>query len=101
MAHKHADALTLRRLQVVPYPLWDQEDQTMQTPKPPFIWDETQARHQAYLQAVEQWQLERAVLATRPTQRRSAPVTVVQHVIRWGQRLLESGRPAMPADEIW
>ncbi len=52
----------------------------MQTPKTPFIWDEVQARQQAYIQAVEQWQLERAVLATRPTHRRSTPVTIARRV---------------------
>ena len=38
----------------------------MHTPKTPFIWDEAQARHLDYLQAVEQWQLERAVLVPAP-----------------------------------
>ena len=73
----------------------------MHTPKTPFIWDEAQARHLDYLQAVEQWQLERAVLATSPTHRRSPPVTIAQRVIHWGRRLLASGRPAAPAEEIW
>jgi hypothetical protein len=73
----------------------------MQTPNTPFVGDEAQARHQAYIQAAEQWRVQQAVRATIPTRRRSARVSIAQRMSHWGKRLLESGRPAVPAEEIW
>ena len=73
----------------------------MQTPNTPFLGADARARHQAYLQAAADWRLQQTVRAANPTQRRSGQVSIAQRVIRWGQRVLEAGKPAVPADEIW
>ena len=73
----------------------------MQTPNTPFLGDEAQARHQAFIQAAEQWRIQQAVRASVPTPHRPAGASIAQRVIRLGRQLLESGRPAAPAEEIW
>ena len=73
----------------------------MQTPNTPFIGDEAQARHQAFIRAAEQWRVQQAVRAAVTPPHRSARVSIAQRVIRLGRWLLESGRPAVPAEEIW
>lgn len=73
----------------------------MQAPNTPFIGEESQARHQAYIQAAEQWRLQQAAQVRTASRQRPVRVTIVQRVIHFGQWLIESGKPATPVEEIW
>ena len=69
-------------------------------PHIPFIVAVARERQQAYVCAAEQWRRQH-VEREPPRQHRPARSVVAQVLIRGRHWLVESGKPAMPAEEVW
>ncbi len=69
-------------------------------PQIPFIVEVARERQQAYVRAAEQWRLQHGEREPT-TQHRPIRSVMAQVLIRCRDWLVESGKPAMPAEEVW